>query len=512
MSFLAFRTASRANVFHRRTAWLAMGIAMVRRRFFALTALALVVTVVLLVGGPLSVVAGIAGAPPADAGSATPISASFLTDRTLASEPGHRLSEFMVAEDPRDTRHRVAGYIDWDQADAATGCAFTATRDGGRTWDAARVTGYDGLDLLGDPWISIDQGGRIHYVCMARPRTSETRSMWYTHSDDDGATWTPAAQVPQVDPTKRVDKVSLLADSAGRVHVCFWESGSGVVHARSLDGGETWAPTRTLWAGGTLCNGIEEGPQGELYVLAAHLGESKWHVFSSLDGGETWRKSNGVPYDWTSLKVSIVLGTTHPLYPEGSNPTLAVSPTTGHLFLALQDLDAEGQYRIEAHRSLDQGLTFDPLVVPRPTTSCADCQHLHAAAAVDATGRLGLSFTVEDGPGAQPRETWLVASADEGDTWAVPTLVATEARTKASATAYAPNPEHATWLIESILTDPARATTYVDSFSFGAQWAHNQKDGGHYWESSWTDEGFLVTWIDYQEGIPQLWARIVSVG
>lgn len=451
-------------------------------------------------------------APSASTSGDGPLGLSFLTDRTLASAPGHRLSEFMVAEDPTDMRHRAVGYIDWDQDDAATGCGFASTRDGGRSWSASRVNGFNRLDVLGDPWVSIDHEGRIHYVCMARPRTEEARSMWYTRSDDGGATWLAAVKVPQIDATKRVDKVAMLADSSGRVHVCFWESGSGVVHARSLDGGDTWLPTVALWSAGNLCNGIEEGPEGELYVLAAHLGQSRWYVLSSIDGGGTWRQSTGIPYDWTTLKVSIVLGTTHPLFPEGTNPTLAISPVTGHVFVAVQDLDENGQFRIEAHLSTDQGLTFDDLSLPPPPTECADCQHVHALAAVDPAGRFGLAFTVEDGPGLHPRETWLTVSQDEGAAWTTPEIVAVEDRTKASVAAYAPKRDHAEWMIESSLEDPARASTYVDSFMFGAQWPLNQKDGGHYWESSWTDEGFLVTWIDYHAGIPQLWSRLVAIG
>ncbi|MBN2449000.1 MAG: exo-alpha-sialidase [Lentisphaeria bacterium] len=238
------------------------------------------------------------------------------------------------------------------------------SEDGGRSWGEARVIWDDGGNTCGNPTAVADRdNGRLWLFLCHNPGAADgpsiragtlsaRRTVWVTHSDDDGQTWEPARDVsPDVQsPDTRWDATGpgvgiqlrsgpaagrLLVPAIGRDivsddHGATWRVG-GVVPAGSSeaqlaeladgrlvragrpaigkerrrftltyssDQGLTWTPLRyheellTPVCQGSLMRHEPAGEPGRGFLLFSHPGSDRKRVRltvrASHDGGETW--------------------------------------------------------------------------------------------------------------------------------------------------------------------------------------------------------------------------------
>ncbi len=184
------------------------------------------------------------------------------------------------------------------------------SRDGGRTWSPAATVADFGPDTAGNPAPVVDRRtGTIWLLLTRNPGdvpeklirpglTGPTRTVWVTHSADDGLSWaTPAditAMVKQPEwswyATGPVNGIQLRS---GRMvipcdHVRGGDSGrySHVIY--SDDGGLTWKPGGSA---GPDCNEstVAELSDGSLMLnMRSYAGKNRRAVSISRDGGLTW--------------------------------------------------------------------------------------------------------------------------------------------------------------------------------------------------------------------------------
>ena len=170
--------------------------------------------------------------------------------RVSADSFDRPLVEPHLAVDPRDPQHRVAVTIVASSAASFADdsyCASLTSFNGGRSWSTHRFPALQ----CADPWITIGQNGAAYAVMLgAREGTTDRRfGLFFFRSEDGGRSWTP-------EPTFFAgghDHPAVVTDVtggrfAGRVYVI---SGQGrrvdgkqrwtVFVARSADGGRTFA-------------------------------------------------------------------------------------------------------------------------------------------------------------------------------------------------------------------------------------------------------------------------------
>lgn len=384
-------------------------------------------------------------------------------EKAMLSHPASMASEFWVERDPSDPMRLVVGRLEFTDPQTWT-CMFARSTDGGRTWqELPRVFG----SVSSDPWVAWAPDGTLHVVCNASN---------YARSHDDGDTW---EEQPRPE-TPGNDRPSILVDGTGRLFHCSTRpsTNEGPTIIYSDDNGDSWTQTPFTsfdadWEN-TICNAMEAGPDGTLY---AALGLSMFRIAVSTDGGENWAERASIsPNDPRRANY----GTTVPTHREGNMfPSFTVSPTTGHVFVGIQQYDEAanlgiGAFGLELHRSSDQGATFEKLAWPTAPAACDRCDVTRAIVHVDDVGRLGVIWRTSEL--SLPFQTWFSVSLDEGATWLPPILLSTEEPTQTAI--------------------PYRSIDGAD----------------HYWNMASSPEGFVAFWIDRTaDGYSGLWTQILSL-
>jgi hypothetical protein len=147
----------------------------------------------------------------------------------------------------------------------------------------------------GAPALAVDLLGRVHLVYAVA--FNENRGIYYTYTDDDGATWQDTVLVfdAVAEGWASVDHPDLTVDERGGVHVV-WTHNSlpgyglpqGVYYARSLDQGESWT-NATL-----LADGAYDWPRaaatltGQVLVTWQNLASNTVEYRVSNDYGLNW--------------------------------------------------------------------------------------------------------------------------------------------------------------------------------------------------------------------------------
>lgn len=248
--------------------------------------------------------------------------------------------------------------------------------DGGRTWSEPQVIWDDGPNTCGNPCPVIDKEtgtvwlllthnlGQDHESEIIAGTSEGTRTVWVTHSRDDGRTWAEPAEITA--STKKDD----------------W----------------SWYAT-----GPGVGIQLERGPKpGRLVIPCDHktLGDEVGyysHVIVSDDGGESWR----------------IAGVTE----NGVNECQAAELADGRLLLNMRrSRHNPAEHRAIAH-SGDAGETWSPLrydeQLPEPRCQASLLRYTLA----ENGGRNRLLFS---NPAGQTRENMAVKlSYDEGETWPV---------------------------------------------------------------------------------------------
>ncbi|MBM3738131.1 MAG: exo-alpha-sialidase [Acidobacteria bacterium] len=266
--------------------------------------------------------------------------------------------------------------------------------------------------------------GKLLTVWFSGPfEASSRQSLMGTSSGDQGRTWQTARLMQDFPDRSDFDPSFVAAGSttywffsAGLRSVPRFEQippgtpdgpGTFRVYARSsADSGKTWSQPAVVYdepAHTSRSNGIRLST-GELLVPVHRLGTKAGGVLKSADGGKTWGRRG---------EVANPAG-------QGGEPTIA-ELTSGHVLMLLRTTDG----KLWSSRSIDKGETWS---VARDTGMAAGATSHNLLRLRD--GRLVLTHN----PSTPPLRTPLTmrVSADDGDTWGEP-LVLAEAQLRAAA-------------------------------------------------------------------------------
>jgi sialidase-1 len=184
--------------------------------------------------------------------------------------------------------------------------------DGGRTWGPLELVADDGPNTVGNPcpvvdrdtgaiWLSLTHNlGSDHEGTIMDGTSRQSRLVWMTHSDDDGATWAPPVDVTQT--TKRDDwtwyatgpGVGIQLRTGRMVVPCDYAMAGTKVYGSNIiysdDHGATWALGGTVEPHVNECQ-VVELPDGSLLLNMRSYSQEQPHrraLSHSSDGGLTW--------------------------------------------------------------------------------------------------------------------------------------------------------------------------------------------------------------------------------
>lgn len=356
--------------------------------------------------------------------------------KTLVTPEGHRVNEYWLAQDPNDEMRIAAAVMDGDDPAGGSVCRVMLTPDGGDSWTDVTPPGFHNAYGQADPWVTIDGSGTLHATCLEWGGNRTDGSAWIVYSrSEDGVDWTD----PVSPPRSGGDREIIEAVSTGDLYYCATRS-DGLGFMVSHDQGDFWidvnlSAERDTPGGG--CHDLVEGPDGTLYLpLGIAGGGGLWR---STDGGLSWdwfqhgfearthyqehpaceEAGSAQLYCWAALV--LVPAAPMPIW------SFAVSPVTGHVFVAFQNLtdreraDGTSYYHVELRRSTDRGQTFERVPVPPLADVCPECHSARPVIQFDDAGRLALLWRQADL--ASHWTTWLSASGDEGMSWVEPVML-----------------------------------------------------------------------------------------
>ncbi|MBN1400111.1 MAG: exo-alpha-sialidase, partial [Anaerolineae bacterium] len=153
-----------------------------------------------------------------------------------------------------------------------------------------------------DPVLRADLNGRLHVV-YAVP-LNEGRGIYYTRSEDEGASWTPASAVfdAQAAGWAQVGRPTLAVDVGGTLHVAWlrWLTPGhplpqAIYYAKSEDGGASWSAPALMAEGAYDRPSLAVSAPDRVHLLwtNAPARDTLWHRWSS-HGGARWETVAGV--------------------------------------------------------------------------------------------------------------------------------------------------------------------------------------------------------------------------
>lgn len=196
--------------------------------------------------------------------------------------------------------------------------------DGGKTWSDNTVLWNDGTNTCGNPCPVVDEStgtiwlllthnlGSDHEPDIIKGNAESTRTVWVSHSSDDGETWTSPAEITGT--TKKPDwgwyatgpgvgiqikhgphKGRLVipcdhsySDPKGKLQGGGFEFGSHSIH--SDDHGKTWQLGGTIRPKANECQvaELDDGKGSLLMNMRSYFGRKRRTHSVSHDGGENW--------------------------------------------------------------------------------------------------------------------------------------------------------------------------------------------------------------------------------
>ena len=273
----------------------------------------------------------------------------------------------------------------------ATGVSF----DGGTTWTtrampASRCGGGNAgnagdFERATDPWVTFSPNGTAYQMSLgfsgAALQAGSSSAMLVYRSTDGGRTWGNAITLIADGATAFNDKNSMTADPLDSRYVyATWDrltqdNRGPLYFARSIDGGQTWEPARTILDPGvrnqTIGGVIGVLPDGTVFnfftqlTVVAGSTVGTYQVMRSTDKGATWSQP---------IKAGDFLGvggrdpdTGAAIRDASFLAQISVGPQ-GQIYAVWQDARFAGGARdnIVLARSLDGGLTWLPPIRVSP--------------------------------------------------------------------------------------------------------------------------------------------------
>jgi sialidase-1 len=181
--------------------------------------------------------------------------------------------------------------------------------DGGKSWSKTQIVWDDGENTCGNPCPVVDARTGTIWLLMTHNLGSDTeamiqsgkskgsRTVWLTHSADDGATWAKPVEITR--DAKKPDWTWYatgpgvgIQTTTGRLAIpCDHVAGSKEHESHVIfsdDGGVTWKLGGSI---GPRCNEsqVVERADGTLLLNArSHRAHNRRFVSVSKDGGQTW--------------------------------------------------------------------------------------------------------------------------------------------------------------------------------------------------------------------------------
>jgi len=153
--------------------------------------------------------------------------------------------------------------------------AFSVSHDGGQTWTSGFVPPVPGSPFtFGDPSVGVDRAGHFYYVSLGVDADAPifSRAVIINKSTDESAraTFAPATIVARDAGSDKPwlavgpDPVHKRQDNLYVAWTSLQVGGAELRFARSIDGGATWSPQRTLFAP------VDTGPSGSAFIQFAN--------------------------------------------------------------------------------------------------------------------------------------------------------------------------------------------------------------------------------------------------
>ncbi|MEP6590926.1 MAG: sialidase family protein [Gemmatimonadota bacterium] len=195
-------------------------------------------------------------------------------------------------------------YASWlNNNPAEAGVWLRVSRDGGRTWDAARAVYREPTCPCCRTALALAPDGTL-YIAWRAVLSGDVRDIMVMSSKDHGTSWSTPVR-PHADdwvfPGCPHAGPSLRVDAAGGVHLSWWTGkpgAAGTWYARSADGGATWRSTPIDTAITAQPAHIQLGVSGSRVLIGwdgGHAGLPGVFLTASNDGGTTfgptWRLS-----------------------------------------------------------------------------------------------------------------------------------------------------------------------------------------------------------------------------
>ncbi len=324
----------------------------------------------------------------------------------------------------------------------AQGLMLGASFDGGQSWTVSsapfsRCTGGNAgnggdFERATDPWIAISPNGAAYALSLsfsgATLAPGSASAMLVVRSIDGGLTWSPPATLIRDGDQFFNDKGAISADSTdARFVYAVWdrltitEDGPAWM-ARTVDGGASWEPARSIYDPGTgnqtignqiavLSGGAIVNLFTEIDVVAGRATASIRAIRSS-DHGDTWSAPVTVA---DLLAVGAADPDTGVPVRDGSDVPAVAIDSSGVVYVAWQDARFSGGQRdaIALSRSMDGGVTWSaPVRVNANTTTPAFTPTVH----VRGDGVIGVTYYDFRNNTADratlPTDYWIALSTD----------------------------------------------------------------------------------------------------
>lgn len=184
--------------------------------------------------------------------------------------------------------------------------------DGGKTWGELEVVWDDGGNTCGNPCPVVDAKTKTVWLLLTRNlgsdsegmivsgKSKESRSVWVTHSTDDGKTWAKPSEITKA--TKKPEwtwyatgpGVGIQLKSGRLLIPCDSKSNGGKTRESHVivsdDGGTTWKLGGVVGPECNECQAVELADGTVMLNMRCYTGRNRRLVALSKDGGETFTK------------------------------------------------------------------------------------------------------------------------------------------------------------------------------------------------------------------------------